>query len=67
MHGEDVGDLSVYLEFDNKIPTTPLWSKVGGDEEGDWKNMQINVRLTLHWKFIHYIEYNVIKLFYKVI
>lgn len=44
MYGDDIGDLSVSLEFDNTIPSTPTWLQVGGDDDGDWKNVQINIR-----------------------
>ena len=44
MYGDDVGELSVFLQFNNTIPSTPLWSKIGGDKRGSWNKERIDIR-----------------------
>lgn len=61
MYGDDIGDLSVLLEFDNIIPSTPTWLKVGGDDDGDWKNVQINISASADFRIVFRVNFLSVK------
>jgi len=57
MYGDDVGELSVFLEFNNTIPSTPLWSKVGGDKRGSWNKERIDISAPHDFRIMFQVNY----------
>lgn len=43
MYGRDIGQLALYVRFENENPTAPIWNLVG-EQGNEWRMVQLNIR-----------------------
>lgn len=43
MNGRDIGELALYVQFEDEVPVSPIWN-LNGDQGNEWTMVELNIR-----------------------